>query len=384
MEKKIHILVVILLLLPTTLLKGADSSHYQNQAKILIISSYTPIKEISNHIITSLSENLSNTNADISVEYMDCESTACYEQWSQWMKLLFSAYTHTPDLVVIIGQEAWLTYRYSCIESWKDIPIVLGGVKKGVFHFEDKDAMNIKNMQEIQNTTSTFAPFQVKGYYTIDYLEENIRYIKQLQPQIKNIVFFYDDRYNLSFFKTYLEGLVNRMDSLQLHYISGSKYSTIQLLDTIKKMDSTYAFLSAGWYMDANHYPHAYSMLHNELERYPDKAMYVLYNQGFRSENYIGGYFVSGKDLGKDLALLIHQILTLGFDNSPEFQLTPSAPHYYLNYQKIDKIGIDASRIPKNVVFKNMPHSFRESHPLAIFVMTVLFVFFLLVIGLIL
>ncbi|WP_106830565.1 response regulator [Parabacteroides pacaensis] len=385
MKKEIHILVVILLFLPTTLLKGTDSLRHQSHAKILVISSYTPIKEISNHIITSLSENLRNTNeAEISVEYMDCESTAGYEQWSQWIKLLFSAYTHTPDLVVIIGQEAWLTYRYSCIESWKDIPIVLGGVKRGVFHFEDKEAMNIKNMQEIKSTASTFAPFKVKGYYTIDYLEENIRYIKQLQPQIKNIVFFYDDRHNLSFFKTYLEGLVSHIDSLQLHYISGSKYSTIQLLDTIKKMDSTYAFLSAGWYTDANNYPHAYSMLHNELERYPDKAMYQLYNQGFRPENYIGGYFVSGKDLGKDLAQLIRQILTSGFDNSPEFQLTPSAPHYYLNYQKIDKIGIDKSRIPQDVVLENMPHSFGESHPLIVFIMIVLFVFFLLVIGLIL
>ena len=65
-------------------------------------------------------------------------------------------------------------------------------------------------------------------------------------------------------------------------------------------MDSSYALLTGGWYTDRNRYPHAYSMLHNELTRHSTKNMYQLQEQDLTEANYIGGYFVSGKELGRD------------------------------------------------------------------------------------
>lgn len=112
--------------------------------------------------------------------------------------------------------------------------------------------------------------------------------------------------------------------------MDGCKLSTPQLLDSIACMDDSYAILSAGWYTDALQYPHAHSMLHNELARYTSKPVYQVLDQGTSNMNYIGGYFISGEDLGKDLALLTHCVLTKGFENSPAFQFTPSLPNYYI------------------------------------------------------
>ena len=79
--------------------------------------------------------------------------------------------------------------------------------------------------------------------------------------------------------------------------------------------------------------------------------------------NYIGGYFISGEDLGKDLALLTHCVLTKGFENSPAFQFTPSLPNYYINYPTFVASGIDPSLLPENTVFYNEEPSLWQEHP---------------------
>ena len=52
--------------------------------------------------------------------------------------------------------------------------------------------------------------------------------------------------------------------------------------------------------------------------------MYQLQEQDLTEANYIGGYFVSGKELGRDIAELTYSVLTEGIENSPAFGPTPS------------------------------------------------------------
>ena len=119
-------------------------------------------------------------------------------------------------------------------------------------------------------------------------------------------------------------------------------------------------------YTDALQYPHAHSMLHNELARYTSKPVYQVLDQGTSNMNYIGGYFISGEDLGKDLALLTHCVLTKGFENSPAFQFTPSLPNYYINYPTLVASGIDPSLLPENTVFYNEEPSLWQEHPVEV------------------
>ena len=112
--------------------------------------------------------------------------------------------------------------------------------------------------------------------------------------------------------------------------------------------------------------PHAHSMLHNELARYTSKPVYQVLDQGTSNMNYIGGYFISGEDLGKDLALLTHCVLTKGFENSPAFQFTPSLPNYYINYPTLVASGIDPSLLPENTVFYNEEPSLWQEHPVEV------------------
>lgn len=344
------------------------------EPRLLIISSYSPIKEEGNHIIGSFTENLKAVlPVNTALEYMDCESRPTFHVWVEWLSQLFHAYNNLPDMVVVLGEEAWSAYRVTCPKAWKSVPVLLGCVKKGFVDYEHSS--DLKSVRDMKNITTTFGDFRVTGYYFRDYIETNMRLIKQLQPQVDHVALCYDNRYNFNFYEEYFEEISRNIDSLQIVYMSGGTLSTAALLDSITKMDETYALLSAGWYTDVNHYPHAYTMLHNGLSYHTLKPLFLLQDQGRGNMNYLGGYYVSGKDLGSDLANLAYRVLTEGVPDSPTFQETPSLPKYYINYPTFQRLNIDSNRLPENVEFYNVPPTLWKEHPWELLLVALFLVF---------
>lgn len=383
-KKSAHFRLTILLL--TFLISSFHAwgdKPKDDKEKILVISSYSPIKENGNQLISSFISNMKKAaDVHVYVEYMDSESSPSFAAWSEWMKQLFGAYKVQPDIVVLLGGEAWSVYRAVCDEGWRDIPIVLGSVREEFIDYEHISGLQYLSGKKGGPMKESFGQFKITGYYYRDYIMENLKLIKRLQPHVRHVAFCYDNRYAMNIFKNYLETLFDKIDSLDMTYMSGRELTTPQLLDSIAKMDDSYTLLSAGWYIDAAEYPHAYSMLHNELARYTTKAVYQLTDQGKSNMNYIGGYFILGEEMGKDVASITHEVLTKGIANSPSFQPTPSKPQYYINYPTFVKSGIDKARLPENVILYNNKPSLWKEYPIEILFLST-FIFLMLVVFLI-
>lgn len=316
----------------------------------------------------------------VAVEYMDSEANTAFASWSHWMNQVFKAYKTPPNLIVILGGEAWSTYRINSKDTWRTTPVLLGGVKNLYINYEDTTSFDFKTLNSLKKMDTSFDGFRLTGYYYKDYLDENIRFIKSLQPQVKTVAFCYDNRYSFDFVEEYVNLTFDKIENVDVCYLNGDRYSTLELLDAINRMDDSYALLSGGWYTDVNHYSHAYSMLQNELARRTSKVVYQLIDQDFSNKNYLGGYFISGKEIGEDLAELATTVLTKGIEQSPSFSETPSAPHYHINYPVWERLGIEKRRLPSDTVFHNLQPSLWEEHPLEVilafvtlFLMIVLF-----------
>ena len=127
-------LLIILFVFTLSLFPVEARTTSGNGQKVLVISSYSPIKEEGNHVIASFIDQMQvDSEAKIFVEYMDCEASPVFETWVGWMRQLFAAYKVKPDVVVLLGNEAWSSYRVTCVDSWHEIPVVLGYVK-GAFN----------------------------------------------------------------------------------------------------------------------------------------------------------------------------------------------------------------------------------------------------------
>ena len=333
-----------------------------SENQILVISSYSPLRENGTQTIASFSQKLGEKGKyRIMAEYLDCESAPDFSSWKEWMNQLFTAFPKTPQAVVLLGGEAWAAYKATCPPDWKAVPIVLGNVKKGELNYEDRQSEISMGAMDMRPIAETFDDFPVTGYYVEDYFDKDLQLIRRLQPEVLHIVFLYDDRYSIDFFRDYLNKKVTDAGFEDMIYLSGRELSTAQVLDTISGMDETYALFSAGWYTDSIHYTHAYSMLNNELSWDLSKFIYMVMDLGFTNANELGGYYVSGREMGADLAGLTYQVLTQGVENSPEFGPTPSNPQYHINYRTLVDAGIDPARVPSDTVFyKREPSIFRE------------------------
>lgn len=363
----------------------ADEPITEYESNVLVISSYSPLRENGSKVITSLTNELrTKTKVNIFVEYMGTEVAPVFDVWTDWMQQLFRAYKTRPDIVVLLGAEAWSTYKATCIPEWHPIPVVLGYAQKEFIDFKNLQALQAGDSRQTVPLSDTFGDFNITGYYYENYLEENLRLIKKLQPHVRYVSFLYDNRYSLDYLQNYLLSVFAKIDSLDLHYMSGDKLETTQLLDSISKMDNKYALFSGGWDTDVKRYPHAYSMLQNGLSRYTFKFLFQLQDQDFSNRNSLGGYFVSGKELGIDIGALTYDVLTKGLKNSPSFQVTPSKPKYHINYPTLEYAGIDKKLLPQNdVVFYNTKPSLFEERlletALAIVLMVIMLTLFTIV-----
>lgn len=68
-----------------------------DNTRVLILSSYSPIKEGENQMIASLIRHLNReSTSGISIEYMDCEVRPLFSDWALWLEQLFHAYKMRP------------------------------------------------------------------------------------------------------------------------------------------------------------------------------------------------------------------------------------------------------------------------------------------------
>lgn len=369
---RVHIFLNLLIISWILPFHVKSTNSEANREFVLVISSYSPIKEEGRHTLASfLSTFGSASDVRMSVEYMDCESTASFDAWSQWMRQMFSAYTTKPEMVVLFGNEGWSTYRATCPDSWRSIPVVLGSVKNVYLDYE-KGFDNMNSIASLSAMEESFGDFHVTGYSYRDYIQENLELIKRLQPEVDKVAFCYDNRYSIHFYEEYLKDLVRNIDHMSLRFLSGNQLSTSQLLDSISHMDDSYALLLAGWYTDMNHYSHAYSMLRNELSRYTSKIFYLVMDQDFSNTDHLGGYFISGYDLGADLAVLAQEVLNKGTGRAPAFGPTPSSPRYYINYPVLEKMGIDERLLPDGVQYYNRKPTLLEERPFEVILVSLL------------
>lgn len=122
-KSKIYGLLIYLIVFVLFSFRIQASTMKMEDPRVLLISSYSPIKEEGNRMITSFITHLrGNADVAVSVEYMDSEASPTFEDWAGWMLQLFEAYKQQPEMVVLLGNEAWSAYRATCPESWRDTP----------------------------------------------------------------------------------------------------------------------------------------------------------------------------------------------------------------------------------------------------------------------
>ena len=169
-----------------------------NAGPILIISSYNPDTRNTTANISEFMEEYKRGGgiSPVVIENMNCKSLPEAPLWDGKMRGILDKYkeNNTPQLIIILGQEAWASYISQ--EYKPDIPVLCGMISKNAILLPDSDL----NVAEWEPKYIDIQEYVDKGLHLGGFLysydvKENIRLIRKLYPQTQNIALITDNTY---------------------------------------------------------------------------------------------------------------------------------------------------------------------------------------------
>ena len=129
---------------------------------------------------------------------------------------------NTPQLIIILGQEAWASYISQ--EYKPDIPVLCGMISKNAILLPDSDL----NVAEWEPKYIDIQEYVDKGLHLGGFLysydvKENIRLIRKLYPKTQNIALITDNTYGGLAMQTLVKKEMENIKDLNLILLDGRK-----------------------------------------------------------------------------------------------------------------------------------------------------------------
>lgn len=329
----------------------ADENH-----PILIISSYNPDTHNTTRNISDFMEEYKRLGGTSSViiENMNCKSLPEAAGWKKRMENLLRKYTdeRRPELILILGQEAWSSYISQDSTGMEDIPVLAGMVSRNAVLLPDS-AVNLSDWEPEYIDLQSYVEkgLKVGGYFYSYDIENNIRLARRLYPQTEHIALITDNTYGGIALQTYVKEEMKKFPDLNLILLDGRKNNIYTLVEEIKQLPPETAILVGTWRVDLNDGYYVGNATYTMMTANPSLPAITLTSVGV-GHWVLGGYIPQYRGIGKDLASEAVAIL--------KNQLTPEQirPHFIPNYytfdlRKLKQFHISRRNIPAGATFVN-------------------------------
>lgn len=331
-------------------------SFASEQKNILILNSYHSGLSWTDSIVKSIKNELSDlSNCVIHIEDMDSKRRYSSEHFQLLKEYYKRKYTDTKiDLIISTDDNAYSFLIKNKKELFGDIPSLFCGVNN--VHIPPKG---------------------YNGVFENPYLKKTLEIILKNHPDYSKIVFVAD--YSRTGDSTIKE-LKSRLDKLPEY----TKYEifrahTIKELQTkLSKLDPNSIVLYLLFNRDSNGNYYTYSNGFNLVKNYCSVPIYCIWDF-YLSKGVIGGAIITGKQQGKQVALMAKKVLAgISID-----QLKPilSKHEYTFDYHELAKFGIPIDQLPKESIIINSPYSFvKENKILAFLTFTVILLLVIIIV----
>lgn len=403
-----------------------DGSGEVCQKKVLIINSYRSEVDWSRTLTDSISSRLKVANSDVQIYTHTLNADALKTMGTIILRLRASLwslssndYPHeslniatsffaaevVPDILVIVGEEVFQLLQgiTHSMRAWRNIPIVLCGVNDSISQTRWTPGFNLNydNMLPIEcklevgssvseeflirsniprgelhnpsfeivngkMTVSWNTKFNLTGVKMRMNLDRNIELIRQLHPDLKEIVWVDNNYYRSNYAWHQLN---SRKDSL----LKGVVLSRI--VSNVLNADSIYSdmlmpnpgrvYLTHSWKIEGIYSRYFESTIDSLFTHQSTVPFYSLSQQTMSNNYYVGGYYPDLNECSDKSARLIQRILNgekasqIPFDSITQYNTI-------LNESALKRYELDAAGVEK-VIFHNHPLSFYDKYERSIY-----------------
>ena len=275
---------------------------------ILIINSYNADAQgTSNNISEFMDEyrRLGGTE-NVVIENMNCQSFQESPKWKGRMQAILDKYIHSlrPRLIVLVGQEAFISYQSQENPLLKDIPVICGMVSRRIIDLPVDSARAANWQPRSIDVSDGKVRYPIRGGYLYNYdVDANISLIRKLYPQTKNIAFLSDNSYGGVALQAFVRQEMTKYEDLRLIQLDGRHHTLYTIVDELRSLPPHTVLLIGAWKIDAKGEFFMRNASYVMMDANPELPVFTLSNAGFGSWA-LGGvmptYFIFGRSLARE------------------------------------------------------------------------------------
>ena len=367
MNKKLLLLIIIAVMAKLNVLAAdGGKTSVRQENKVLVLSSYYQGYSWAGALESSIVSHFSvDRKWSVEVDYLDLVANRDSSFMHHEAERLMTEHdANKMNIVVLLGEEAWIMYRTYMSEEWKNVPCV--ALFSGTYTIS---ASNYSSCREITDDMKISLADSRKGINATlindpFFVEPTIGLALRLKPQTRHLALV-SDTWQIGFMvREKTKRIVReKYPSLDLIDLNNRELTTAQLKTRLATLPKHTAVIFDSWFSQSK----------NSADRalYPDNAMryiassltddvvFGLFDVGIRDGVLAGGIYSTSEELQSTLINVLMKI-----ENGVQPKDMPLVKldnaNTYLNYQTLKKYGIPENLYPKNAIYFGKPISFFE------------------------
>lgn len=296
------------------------------------------------------------------IENMNCKSFSDFPRWKGVMKDILNKYRgdQEPALIILFGQEAWASYLSLNDSVTGEVPVMCALTSRNVVLLPDDEKDLVHWMPESSDFYEDNLKRQVRGGFMYDYdIASNIRMIRAIYPDTKNIAFISDNTYGGVTLQAHVRREMKKFPDINLILLDGREHTIYTIVDELRKLPKHTVVLIGTWRVDKNEGYFMRNATYSMMEAVPDIPAFTASSIGL---GYwaVGGVVPAFRTFGKELAGETVRFLENPGDTTLQVELVGTEA--LLDSKKVKEQKIDVAALPMKVKLVNELPSFYQQY----------------------
>ncbi|WP_368107517.1 sensor histidine kinase [Bacteroides nordii] len=358
-----YIRYVFSFLLPIVFLWPVVGYAAQDTRSILIICSYNPAAHQTSVTISDFMDEYTRCGGkyNIEIENMNCKSFSEVPQWKGMMQQILSKYTETqrPELIILLGQEAWASYLSQEDSLVAQIPVMCSLTSRNAVILPE-DTINLKEWmpESVDFVSDDLGHHKVRAGFVYEYdIEGNIQLLKHLYPDTRHIAFISDNTYGGVAMQALVREEMKKFPEMDLILLDGRSNTIYTILDKFQKLPENTAVMVGTWRVDMNESYFMRNATYMMMEANPTVPAFTPASIGL---GYwaVGGVIPAYRPFGREMAREAIRLLDNPKDTVSHVEIVGSKA--VLDYKKVKDLKLDIKSLPFHVEIVGKPVSFYQ------------------------
>ena len=296
------------------------------------------------------------------IENMNCKSFSDFPRWKGVMRDILDKYrgNQEPALIILFGQEAWASYLSLNDSVTGEVPVLCALTSRNVVLLPDDEKDLVHWMPESSDFYEDNLKRQVRGGFMYEYdIASNIRMIRAIYPDTKNIAFISDNTYGGVTLQAHVRREMKQFPELNLILLDGREHTIYTIVDELRKLPKHTAVLIGTWRVDKNEGYFMRNATYSMMEAIPDIPTFTATSIGL---GYwaVGGVVPAFRTFGKELAAETVRLLENPGDTTQRVEVVGTEA--LLDSKKVKEQKINVAALPMAVKLVNESPSFYRQY----------------------